>query len=337
MKLRVGLIGLGSTWQTRHAPILRAMNDRYEVRAVCEQVAHRAELAAQEFGARVTLGFRSLVQREDIDAVLMLAPQWYGPLPIMAACDAGKAVYCAVALDVSIEEARRIKQRVEKAGVAFMAEFPKRHAPATLRLKELIATRLGPPRLLFCHQRQTVGDPAPSADRKRDLPLHNLIELVDWCRFVVGDDPQTVTGIAHPSAVGNHINDYEMLSLKFAAQDSSHGPVTAQISCGHYLPSAWPEAVAFRRPAALQVVCENGVAFVDLPAAITWFDTAGRHLESLESERPVGEQLFAQFFRAVTSLVQRTSDLEDAYRSMSIVLAGRKSQVQGGLPVEFDA
>ena len=32
------------------------------------------------------------------------------------------------------------------SGVAFMAEFPRRLFPATLRLKELIATRLGKPR-----------------------------------------------------------------------------------------------------------------------------------------------------------------------------------------------
>ena len=39
-----------------------------------------------------------------------------------------------------------------------MAELPRRHMPATLRLKELIATRLGEPQLLFCHLRQGAGE-----------------------------------------------------------------------------------------------------------------------------------------------------------------------------------
>jgi hypothetical protein len=121
-----------------------------------------------------------------------------------------------------------------------------------------------------------------------------------------------------------------------ASETGTIAEVTAQISCGHYISSNWPEAVSFRRPAAIQVACEKGIAFVDLPSSITWFDTAGRHLESLESERPVGEELFAQFFRAVTSLVRRTSDVENAYRSMSIVLAGRQDQARRGVPIRFE-
>ncbi len=77
------------------------------------------------------------------------------------------------------------------------------------------------------------------------------------------------------------------------------------------MPAAWHEAVSYRPPAALQVSCENGVAFIDLPSTLIWFDAAGRHMESLESERPVGEQLLTIFHRAVTSLVRKIGDLED--------------------------
>ena len=47
MKLRVGLIGLGNNWETRHRPALRSLSDRFEVRAVCDQIALRAEQAAK--------------------------------------------------------------------------------------------------------------------------------------------------------------------------------------------------------------------------------------------------------------------------------------------------
>ena len=87
MKLRVGLVGLGEAWERRHLPALRALADRLEVRAVCEQVGRRAQLAAAEFGAQAIDGFRALAAREDVDAVLLLAPQWYGTLPILAACE----------------------------------------------------------------------------------------------------------------------------------------------------------------------------------------------------------------------------------------------------------
>src|SRR5580704_5803062 len=153
MKLRVGLIGLGSAWETRHRPALRALSDRFEVRAVCDQIALRAEQAAKEWNAQAVDGFRALAKRDDIDAVLMLAPQWFGCLPILAACEAGKSIYCANALELDLSQAREVRTRVERAGVAFITEFPRRQAAATLRLKELIVTRLGAPRLLFCHLR----------------------------------------------------------------------------------------------------------------------------------------------------------------------------------------
>ncbi len=141
----------------------------------------------------------------------------------------------------------------------------------------------------------------------------------------------------HPAKQDGQANDYELLSLHFPGDEGpAGGEVTAQISCGQYISHDWPEAVSFRRPAGFQVACEKGIAFIDLPAGMTWFDTAGRHLESLESERPVSEQLFAQFYRAVTSLVRRTSDVEDAYQSIRIVLAARKSQAAHGVALQFE-
>src|SRR5258705_997577 len=100
MKLRVGIVGLGQAWETRHRPALRALSDRFEVRAVCCEVAHLAEKVAHEFSAQEVDGFRALASREDVDVVLILAPEWYGPLPVFAACDNGKSVYCGAALDI---------------------------------------------------------------------------------------------------------------------------------------------------------------------------------------------------------------------------------------------
>ena len=77
------------------------------------------------------------------------------------------------------------------------------------------------------------------------------------------------------------------------------------------------------------MACEKGIAFVDLPSTLIWFDSFGRHQESLESERPVGEQLLSQFHRAVTSLVRNTSSLEDSYRALAVVLQARASHAQG--------
>lgn len=331
MKLRVGLVGLGKAWQWRHRPALRALADRFEVRAVCEEVSHRAELAASEFDAAVVDGFRTLTRREDVDAILILSEQWFGFLPILAACESGKAVYLATSPDMDPEQARQIKERVGQSGIAFMAEFPRRHAPATLRLKELIATGLGPPRLLFCHQRLPLADGDPRSPRHLagKSTGQELVELVDWCSYVVGSVPGWVTGVVHTAGRDAFEEDYQMLSLDFSeGGPPGTGPI-AQISCGRYFPARWREAITYRPLADLQVSCRRGIAFVDLPSTLIWFDEAGRHQESLESERPVGEQLLMQFYRAVTSLVSKTCDLEDATRALWIVEQAQRSYREG--------
>ncbi len=326
MKLRVGVIGLGAAWESRHRAALLALRDRFEVRAVSAEVAARAAQIATEFDAEAVDGFRALAARDDIDAILVLAPEWYGPLPILAACESGKAIYCAAAMDFDLQRAQEIKQRVEKSGVAFMAEFPRRYAPATLRLKELIATSLGNPRLLYCHERQRIAPSNDSARRTSHSEIRDLLELVDWCRYVVGREPTSVIGITHEADIGAE-HDYQMMSLEFGSDDG--GTILAQISYSRYLRADWHEAVAFRPPAQLQVCCDRGVAFVDLPATLTWFDDAGRHLEALDRERPVGEQMLMQFHRAVTSLVRKVDDLEDAYRALNIVAAAQQSAQTG--------
>ena len=330
MKIRVGIVGLGSQWEARYLPALRSLAVRFEVRGICEQVAHLAQRAAAEIGAVPVDGYRALASRDDIDAILYLSDQWYGGAPILAACDFGKAVYSAISFPVDAAEVQMLRQRVEESGIAFMAELPRRHAPATIRLKELIATRLGRPRMLFCHRRVAhSGGSAAAPLRDQASEARDLMELVDWCRYVVGEEPTSVVAVRHAETPGADVDDYQMMSLDFSPTGRPGDGVLAQISCGYYMPRQWEEAVGFRPPPALQVVCENGIAFIDLPSNLVWFDTAGRQQESLESERPVGEHMLVQFHRKVTSLVRAVSGLDDSLRAMQIVQAAAESQREG--------
>ena len=330
MKIRVGIVGLGSQWEARYLPALRSLADRFEVRGICEQVSHLAQRAAAEISAVPVDGYRALASRDDIDAILYLSDQWYGIAPILAACDFGKAVYSAISFPIDAADVQLLRGRVEESGIAFMAELPRRHAPATIRLKELIATRLGRPRMLFCHRRVAhSGGPAAAPPRDRASEARDLMELVDWCRYVVGEEPTSVVAVRHAETPGADIDDYQMMSLDFSLTGRPGDGVLAQVSCGYYMPRQWEEAVGFRPPPALQVVCENGIAFIDLPSNLVWFDTAGRQQESLESERPVGEHMLVQFHRKVTSLIRAVSGLDDSLRAMQIVQAAAESQREG--------
>ena len=331
MKLRVGLVGLGDNWQNRHRPALLALSDRFEVKAICCEIAKRSEQAAKEFNALPMDGFRAMVERSDIDAVLTLSPDWVGPLPMLAACEAGKAVFSSAALDIAPDQVDDVRRRVDQSGVAFMAELPKRYAPATLRLRELIATRLGPPRLMFCHERMPAEAQSNRLRRGEYCPLvwRHLMESIDWCSYIVGRPPSSVCSALHEEHTDQRDAFYQMLNLEFVAESPDQSPVMSQMSVGHYIPERWSDALAYRRPASIQICCERGVAFVDLPSTVIWFDDAGQHTESLEMDMPVGEQMLSLFYRAVTSLVRRSTDLIDTYRAMRVVIAANESVATG--------
>jgi predicted dehydrogenase len=145
----------------------------------------------------------------------------------------------------------------------------------------------------------------------------------------VGKEPRGVSGISHGPGEAAEA-DYLMMSLDFSGEDSAPGTgAVAQISCGRYFPAGWHEAISYRPLAALQVCCEHGIAFVDLPSTVVWFDEAGRHQESLESERPASERLLAQFHRAIGGAAVKGNDLDDACRALAIVQQAVQSFREG--------
>ncbi|MCC9599020.1 Gfo/Idh/MocA family oxidoreductase [Stieleria sp. JC731] len=336
MRLRVGLIGLGEQWQSRYRPALRMLDDRFDVRAVYSTISKLAESTAEEFQADPIDGYRSLVYRCDIDAVLILKQCWLGWLPALAACQAGKAVYWGAGLDFDPVGQKSVRQTIESSGVAFMAELPRRFAPATLRMKELIATHLGAPRLIRVHRQAICSDnsphPGPATCRTDDS---ELVELVDWCRYIVGRSPTAVSSVCKEDLFQSLILNYDQqdsgcrTTKDGADQSKVDRGAIAEIATDSTLPVQWKEAASFRSPAAMKVQCENGVAFIDLPSNLVWFDDAGRHVESLETESPVGERMLRQFHRSVTSLVRDLTGLVDAYEAAAVVQAARQSHETG--------
>jgi predicted dehydrogenase len=320
MKLRIGVIGQGRDWQSRYLPALRSMRDRFQVVGFYNPVHLLAENCAREFDATPYVSFREMLDNASLEGVLILEEGWYRLVPLLAAAQAGKAIFCGSEIDLSTRQASDLKRQIQSSGVAFMTEFSRRFAPATIRLKELIATRLGQPRLLFCHRRLACESKELRNCRTLESrSQRELVELIDWCNYIVGAPPTWVQSIAHAGAGDFSAKDYQVISLGFGVPETDSHAVLAQISCGAYIPEIWHEAIAYRPPAAVQVCCERGLAFVDLPSTLVWFDDAGRHQESLDTELPIGQQMFGLFHRSITSLVRNSSDLEQTCFALRIL------------------
>ncbi len=104
--IRLGLIGCGGRGQ--HLMRVALSNPDVRVVAVCDVVAERMAQAAKIAGEGTGLhkDFRSLLDRKDVDAVIVATPDHWHCVQTIAACEAGKDVYVEKPLGHNIAEGR---------------------------------------------------------------------------------------------------------------------------------------------------------------------------------------------------------------------------------------
>src|SRR5467141_541996 len=139
--IRVGIIGVSPNRgfaSIAHIPALQALSD-YEISAVCTTRQDSAEAAARHYG--VPLAFcdaEKLAQHPDIDLVTVSVkvPDHY--LPVMAAIEAGKHVYCEWPLGRNTDEAIRMRDAADRKGIRHAVGLQGQVSPAINYTKGLI-------------------------------------------------------------------------------------------------------------------------------------------------------------------------------------------------------
>jgi predicted dehydrogenase len=321
VRLGVGIIGLGRLWEVRHKPAFARMADRFRVAAVYDQVARRAEIEATSLGAHAATGVLALVERPDVQAVFLLSPQWFGLHALEVAAASGKPIYCALPLGSEPATIDRLDAALGSSTSVFMPEFARRFYPASIRLRELLATALGPPRLLVGQVRLSgfdrYGLPGPSTQiAPAPLLLDPGSYVVDWSRWLFGAEPISVHGrggVTMPGA-GASEHDVEAICLEFP-----DGRM-AQWNVSRYHRVAWGDAAKFLPPPGVQVFAERGAAWVEMPDRVVWADAGGTHDERLPAEPTIGEALGAQFYRAVVNGARAGPVWSDAVTAARLVL-----------------
>jgi predicted dehydrogenase len=272
------------------------------------------------------------VDHPDVDAIYLLSPQWFGLHPAHLACSARKPVYCGLPLAGDSAELEKLTQRVEETGTLFMPEFARRCYPATLRLKELLATTLGPPRLILGHSRlfgfDRYATPGPTTQIS---PAPLLIDpgsyLLDWCTFLMQSSPVSIAGtqcqVVRPASGETSEPDYESFVAGFP------GGATAQVGFGRYDRVRWGEASRFLPGSGFQVFAERGAAWLELPERIQWWDSTGTHEERLPLEPTVGDVLNDQFHRLVHKGQSLAPTIRDALEIARLVGDLKQSQNEG--------
>lgn len=112
----IGLIGCGGMGGSDVDDFVRS--GMVDVAAVCDVDQNRLNAMVQDLGGTPTpyRDFRKLLERKDIEAVIVATPDHWHPLPTIHACQAGKDVYVEKPLSHNIVEGRAMVNAARRYG-----------------------------------------------------------------------------------------------------------------------------------------------------------------------------------------------------------------------------
>ncbi|MFM1905139.1 MAG: 4-carboxy-2-hydroxymuconate-6-semialdehyde dehydrogenase [Planctomycetota bacterium] len=163
--LRVGLIGCGR--QGKSVAKAMAAVPGVEIAAVCDPDAGRCEAAREESGAGMAAtDLRRVLDRPEIDAVIIATPDhWHAPAALLALA-AGKHVYLEKPCSHSFHEAELLRTAAATSGLVIQHGTQSRSNPLIARAVQFVGSGLIGDVLVAkawnVQRRQSIGHDQPS-------------------------------------------------------------------------------------------------------------------------------------------------------------------------------
>jgi inositol 2-dehydrogenase len=190
-KLGVGVLGVGVMGK-RHAENIRRLVPEARLVAVADVAAERARLVAAELEIEHSYGsFEAMLERKDIDAVLIAAPDKFHAHAIGAAARAGKDILCEKPIAVNLADAYAALEAVAKARVRLQIGFMRRYDPAhTAAMKRIEAGEIGTPVIFKSVGRDKDAPPlaAYQSNVNGMLFYNSTIHDFDLARWLMRDE-----------------------------------------------------------------------------------------------------------------------------------------------------
>lgn len=320
--LEIGLIGLGPGWEDRFRPALLNLRHRMRIRVLQSAVASLSDQTAAELQCEPAYGLLTVMERPDVRALLILDSAWYGTVPAEFACRVGKPAFLAGRLTDWISRAREILPLAAESGTTLMPDFGHRYTPATSRLKELIATRLGRPDAVTVKARVRPSALMAVAPGTPVDVREAWLKSLDWACHLTGTAPVEVR-LTEAGPPGDFGIVAQEVSIGFRRSVAGGAPATARVILDQS-PAAAPAWFA-------EVRCRKGIARLEGDTCIDWEDATEKRSESLVGERNDVEVMLDHFSRRVVGGLIPVPTLDDLWRAVRLLEAAERSQQTGAL------
>lgn len=299
--ISLGLVGVGPVWEQRYRSAVRRLSHRLAIRAVHDAVSGRAQLAAHESNAEVCTGLKQLLDHPALDGLLVLDTSWYGVAPAFWACERQRPALVASHPASSPCDWQHLHEAAQQHSVMLVPELAWRFQPSTVRLRELIASRLGPVRSLRIR--------VHSGHAQEDQHFRQSMAFaIDWCGFVSRQNLGGLIGARESGAQQRYL-------LEFQPDIRGRQLDPAEISIPVMEAAESTTKCGFQA----EIDCEHGSAFLHDSVRINW-NVAGETsiCEELGSERTEEEVMLDQFCRRLVGGLIPTASIQDLALAWSL-------------------
>src|SRR4051794_39214976 len=186
--LRVGVIGVGRIGRM-HAALLARQIPGASVAAVHDPNDESAREVADLLGVPAAAAVDEILGSPDVDAVAICSSTDTHAELIVAAAQAGKAIFCEKPVSLDLAEVDRALGAVGEAGVPFQIGFNRRFDPAHAAVAEAVADgTVGDPHLVRISSRDPAPPPIEYVRVSGGIFLDMTIHDFDMARYVTGSE-----------------------------------------------------------------------------------------------------------------------------------------------------
>ena len=223
MSIRMGLIGTGRMGATFAHHLVNSVAEA-ELVAVSDAHGRTAGMVAAQYGVESTYSdYRQILERKDIDAVVIASPTNTHPKIIRASAAAGKHIFCEKPLALTIEDCDQAISAVKEAGVKLQLGFMRRFDAGYVAAKKKIAEGvIGNPVMFKSTGRDPKRTSLEFARRENsggliaDMAAHDF----DLGRWLMGSEVEQVYSeggcLVYPELKEVGDIDNAVINLKFA-------------------------------------------------------------------------------------------------------------------------
>ena len=239
--MRVAIIGAGLQAR-RRAPIIRDWPGA-EIKIITAEHLNSAEKLACELGCEAGIGWEGIVDRADVDVVLVLTPPDTHAEISNAAMKAGKHVLCEKPLTKTIKEAEDMIRIAKDNNIVLKCGFNHRHHPAICEAKQLLDKgELGKPLFARCsygicgrpgYEKEWRADPKRAAGGQF---IEQGIHAIDLFRWFLGEISEVacMTGIQYFKKQALDDNGMAIFRMESGATASLHASLTHWKNLFHF-------------------------------------------------------------------------------------------------------